>query len=299
MPNNLENWINKLSFGEGKPYKNLILIPVISNNGAGLEFLTLTRAIKDDLVQIREVTGNATVPEIIVINKGGGYVLIIDGDHLIGAKQNRVINKTIIIPPESETRIPVSCTEQGRWHFVSEKFSKSKYSAPSTIRSIFKQKMAAQQGVWNEVEKRMHSFSVHSPTSSLEEVYGKLDSSIEGYKKAISPVPSQVGFMIFINGGFSGLDILGDANLFSGVYNDLINGYIMDAMYKAKDKGEKTVSDLDKKKIIKDLLQIKTKAAKSIGVEKRRVIQGKKVAGEFITFQRKPVHLAVFPKSYY
>ena len=145
----------------------------------------------------------------------------------------------------------------------------------------------------------MHSFSVHSPTSSLEEVYGKLDSSIEGYKKAISPVPSQVGFMIFINGGFSGLDILGDANLFSGVYNDLINGYIMDAMYKAKDKGEKTVSDLDKKKIIKDLLQIKTKAAKSIGVEKRRVIQGKKVAGEFITFQRKPVHLAVFPKSYY
>lgn len=299
MQSNLKNWINKLFFSEEKTYKNLTYIPVITNNGSELKFLTLSRAIKDDLVQIREVAGNATVPQITVINKAEGYLLIIDGDHLIGAKQNRVVNKTIIIPPESETRIPVSCTEQGRWHFVSEKFSKSKYSAPSTIRSIFKQKMAAQQGVWEEVGKRMHSFSVHSPTSSLEEVYGKLDSSIEGHKKAISPVPSQVGFMIFINGGFSGLDILGDANLFSGVYNDLINGYIMDAIYKAKDKGEKTVSDLDKKKIIKDLLQIKTKAARSIGVEKRRVIQGKKVAGEFITFQRKPVHLAVFPKSYY
>jgi hypothetical protein len=296
MSSNLENWVSKLSFGEGKSYKNLSFIPVTSNNGSELEFLTLTRAIKDDLIQIREVAGNATVPEITVINKGGRYVLIIDGDHLIGAKQNRIVNKTIIIPPESETRIPVSCTEQGRWHFVSERFSKSKYGAPSTIRSILKQKMAAQKEVWEDVEKRMHSFSVNSSTSSLEEVYGEIDSSIEEYKKATSTIPSQVGYIVFINGVFSGLDILGEPNLFSELYSDLINGYIMDAMYKAKDKQEKTVSNKDKQKIIEYLLRIKTKAAKSIGVEKRSIIQGKKVAGEFITFQRKPVHLAVFPK---
>ncbi len=296
MSNNLENWVSKLSFGEEKSYKNLSFIPVTSKNGSELEFLTLTGAIKDDLIEVKELEGHAIVPEISVKNKGGGYVLIIDGDHLIGAKQNRVVNKTIIIPPESETKIPVSCTEQGRWRLVSEKFSKSKYGAPSTIRSIFKQKRAAQEEVWEEVEKRMYSFDVHSPTSSLEEVYGELDSSIEEYKKVISPVPSQVGFIVFINGEFSGLDILGDSNLFSQLYNDLINGYIIDAVYKANNKKEKTVPDIDKQKIIKDLLRIKTKAAKSIGVEKRRGIQGKKVAGEFITFERKPVHLAIFPK---
>jgi len=71
----------------------------------------------------------------------------------------------------------------------------------------------------------------------------------------------------------------------------------MDGMYRARDKKRNIFSEKTKKEIIEDFFQTKTKAAKSIGVEKRAVIQGKEVAGEFITFERKPVHLAVFPKS--
>jgi hypothetical protein len=260
MQNTLESWVTKLSFNSKINYKNLTFIPVVSNDGTELQLLTLNKAIEEKLVVIKEIGNGATVPEITVINKAKEYVLIIDGEHLIGAKQNRIVNKTIIVPPQSEIRIPVTCTEQGRWHLVSKKFSKSRYGAPSSIRKIFKYKESAQYEVWEEVERKKHSFRAHSPTSNLHEIYTQVDSSMEEYKKAIPPVSSQVGFMVFINGEFSGLDIVGDPKLFSVLFNDLISGYIMDAMDKSQNEKKGSVSEKDKEELIEEI--IKTKANK-------------------------------------
>ena len=41
-------------------------------------------------------------------------VLLLDGDEPVGAKQNRVLNLTILAPPMAEIRIPVVCIEQAR-----------------------------------------------------------------------------------------------------------------------------------------------------------------------------------------
>jgi hypothetical protein len=47
-------------------------------------------------------------------------VLIVDGEELVGAKQNRVVNLTILVPAQQTVVIPVTCVEQGRWHHVSQ-----------------------------------------------------------------------------------------------------------------------------------------------------------------------------------
>jgi hypothetical protein len=62
-----------------------------------------------------EVSRGGSVPELKVVNKSDRMLLILDGEGLVGAKQNRIVNTTILIAGNTTTVIPVSCVEQGRW----------------------------------------------------------------------------------------------------------------------------------------------------------------------------------------
>jgi hypothetical protein len=46
--------------------------------------------------------------------------LLIDGQELIGAKQNRILNTDVLVPAKSSLNLPVSCVEQGRWGYGRE-----------------------------------------------------------------------------------------------------------------------------------------------------------------------------------
>ena len=50
-------------------------------------------------------------------------VLLVDGEELIGAKQNRVLNLSILIPAKQRCVIPICCVEAGRWRAASREFS--------------------------------------------------------------------------------------------------------------------------------------------------------------------------------
>jgi hypothetical protein len=60
-----------------------------------------------------------------VFNPGDFQVLLIDGDVLPCAKQNRALNTSILFKELSEKRVPVSCTEQGRWSYASASYAES------------------------------------------------------------------------------------------------------------------------------------------------------------------------------
>jgi hypothetical protein len=49
--------------------------------------------------------------------------LIVEGEELLGAKQNRIVNATFLVAGKTEIVIPVSCVEQRRWRYDSESFA--------------------------------------------------------------------------------------------------------------------------------------------------------------------------------
>ena len=90
-------------------------MPLSGNPAAALDYLLIDEALEAKKVVVEEVSEGGSVPELRMTNFADKVVLVVDGTELVGAKQNRIVNASFLIPPESITRIPVSCVEQGRW----------------------------------------------------------------------------------------------------------------------------------------------------------------------------------------
>ena len=121
----ITNYLSKLEFGEMQVFKNMTVIPLLTSMNHGPEYICLGEALKQGVLTVTEVNEGGAVPELKVINRGGKAVLLLDGEELAGAKQNRVLNTTILVKEKSETIIPVSCTEQGRWDYATPAFAES------------------------------------------------------------------------------------------------------------------------------------------------------------------------------
>jgi hypothetical protein len=77
--------------------------------------LLLDEALAKNLARVTEVSESGSVPELAFENGSPEKILLVDGDELIGARQNRAVNITILVGAGKKLVIPVSCVEQGRW----------------------------------------------------------------------------------------------------------------------------------------------------------------------------------------
>ena len=119
----IKNYLEQLKVGRKQSYKNLALYPILSKYSSGLEYLLLDEALSENLMEIVELDSDGSVPELKVVNKSPKMILILDGEELVGAKQNRIVNTTILVQRNSTLVIPVSCVEHGRWSYDSPTFT--------------------------------------------------------------------------------------------------------------------------------------------------------------------------------
>src|SRR5262245_13608638 len=125
MDNAVKSRLQSVQFGQAQTYKNIVILPLIGPADGNFQYRTLGDALATSNLVITEVSDAGSAPELLVTNRGDTPILLVDGEELAGAKQNRVLNTSILIKAISETKIPVSCTEQGRWAYASKVFSES------------------------------------------------------------------------------------------------------------------------------------------------------------------------------
>jgi hypothetical protein len=97
MQETINEFIGGLKLGRKQSYRNLTVFAVLSDYHADFDYLTLEEALSGNLIDIVEKDEAGTVPELKVLNKSDRMVLILDGEELVGAKQNRIVNTTILI----------------------------------------------------------------------------------------------------------------------------------------------------------------------------------------------------------
>jgi hypothetical protein len=108
----IRDHFKSLELGNGTTYQNMTVYPVVAETDSATDHFSLDEALEKHLIEITEVSESGDVPNLKVKNRAEIAILILAGEELVGAKQNRIINATFLIGGGRSVTIPVSCVEQ-------------------------------------------------------------------------------------------------------------------------------------------------------------------------------------------
>ncbi len=239
--NILDDAFDGITLGAAQHFENLSVLPLIGRQGGEPRYDTLDHALGAGSLRVTETSDAGSVPEIRVLNHGARPVLIIDGDELVGAKQNRTVNLTILVPAQSDLVVPVTCVEAGRWHARSGQFASAQRTHFAEGRAAKSRQVtqslrtrgvaAADQGqVWSAIAAKAERLQARSSTEAMSDVFEAHAAGVDAYVRAITPTERQCGAVFVIDGRALGLDLFDSAHTFRAMLPRLVRGYAIDAI---------------------------------------------------------------------
>ena len=296
--------LSSLEFGEPQVFQSFTLFPILDGKCVGPEYLTLAEALKRQLLVVSEITETGSVPELKVMNSAEVAVLLLDGEELVGAKQNRVLNATILLKPKTETVINVSCTERGRWHYRSREFADSDVVMARNIRAQKNRSVAAnlkesrvyhsdQGKVWEQIDALSESAGVSSNTAAMRDVYVEKEKETQECLQAFMRIEGQVGFVFVVEGIVAGMDFVSRPDAYSDLHNKLVKSYIIDSVHK-EDAEPKPVSLDCVLRFVKKIGESAETNYPSVGYGTDVRFESQDVCGSALVHENTCVHAAFF-----
>jgi hypothetical protein len=295
-----------LKLGAPQVHRNLALFPLLAERDPAPGYLLLEEALERKLARVTEVSEGGSVPELAFENGSAEKILLVDGDELVGAKQNRVVNISILVGAGKKLRIPVSCVEQGRWSYRRSGQHHDFASANRTLFAKARAKKAAQvsqsmrssgrrtadQGaIWSDVSSKLASFGVESATQAMSDAYVGRGRDLEAYAAAFRAEPRQRGAVIAIDGRPVGLELFDAAAAFAKHFGKLVQSYAMDAIETANGK-HLCPSEEEVRRFIDSLKGAAAEEFAALGEGRDIRLSGERIAGGALSADGRVIHLA-------
>ena len=299
----LNEFMAGLHTGEPVEFNRLKIMPILVDEDRTLPFVDLEEALKKGFLVITEVSEGGSVPDLEVSNTSEADVIILDGEELIGAKQNRIVNTTIVVPATTSITIPVSCVQQRRWHYTSRNFESSNSVAYASLR-IKKHEHVThslkttasyytdQSAIWRDVEAKAERMATPSPSLAMSDMYEQSVDSADAELRAEMPhLEKQVGFLAFIDGNFAGGEVFGSAALCGRKLQKLLRSYYLDSLDRAIEFPAISVEQ-----IFAQVQSAKHEQFESVGKGTELRFEAANVQGSWKLVDDLIPHLLVFPK---
>lgn len=222
--------------GDPLEHRGIVVTPLFPRRDPVVHYLTLDEALPQG-VRITETSASGSVPELAVHNPLDHNVLLYDGEELVGAKQNRILNVAVLAGAKTRLTIPVSCVEQGRWRDVSTSFATAPHHSNPELRRRKAEALAAQplargvaQGeVWDSVRDKAARMSVQSPTQANADVFDRYQRHIRALEAAFPAQPGQCGSVLALADTLC-LDYVSRPDAFARLWPKVRTGYLLDAL---------------------------------------------------------------------
>jgi len=245
----------EVRIGPALRYKSVSVFPLFAEANGSVDYLLADEAIEAERLIVEEVSESGSVPDLLVENKGDTRVLFIEGEELVGAKQNRILNTSVLIAAKSKTMVPVSCVEQGRWGYKSKFFGSSGSHSPSKLRYALKSSVSRstkakgshcsdQSKVWNEVANLQAAHGVASATGAMSDAFDAHEDQLSEFREQLKCVDGASGMAVAIGDKIIGCDLFDKPSTCQKVWDRLLSGLVFDALEAKDAKKQADASDV-------------------------------------------------------
>ncbi len=293
----------RFELGKLQHHGPLLIFPLLAKTPPLHKYISLRQALDHGELSISELSQAGSVPDLKVVNKGKHQVLILAGEELRGAKQNRVLNTTVLIAPDSELVVPVSCTEAGRWAYQDSHFSESgNMMAPSikakmtrSVNTSFMRGRSArsdQTEVWDEIDKLQQNMQMPSPTAAMADVYNGSRHRLEDSLVRFPLLEGQCGIYVMLKGRFVGLDLVSSPEVWRHLHAKIVKSYGMDALRFREPGYPADIHPPDLGELLSDL---NFSVFPGIGLGEELRVEKPGITGSALVIDDEIIHLSLFP----
>jgi hypothetical protein len=276
---------------------NLRIYP-LTYSGSARTFMTLKTGLAKDLIIVRE-KNEGDVNTVVIKNKSNSTIFVMAGEIIKGAKQDRMIENDLLIPPNSDwIEVAVYCTEHGRWHGESKEFAAADISVSPSIRANAR-KEKSQSEVWAKVtENQLDILGGSSETQAFRDIYESKNFQDERYtyykklKDLPSQHPSMRGALVCVGDEILCVDLFGSHTILADLWPKLLESYIVEAM-RCSDDGSVSLSEA--KKFVDEFRKVDLEDEYTPGTGDLYEIGSYDGKGSALIYQGSLVHTDLFP----
>jgi hypothetical protein len=236
-------------------------------------------------------------------------ILLVEGEELKGAKQNRIVNASLLIAAKTETTIFVSCVEEMRWHAQSAQFSPGKKVMHASLRRDAQRGLhenlsrgdgqrCDQGAIWANIAEKSRRMQVDSPTMAMSDVFDRFGDRLSEYTDHFHLVEQQVGALFAIDGMVTGLECFKCSDTFERFFGKLINSYAMDAIESAdKTKDMPSIQSRKAKAFVESVKKAQGERHPVVSVGATISFESRIAAGTALADGEAVLHLSAFRKE--
>ncbi len=292
--------LDTFQLGEPVEHRGIVVAPLFPRRDPVAAYVTLDEALPRGL-RITETSDAGSVPELLVENPTGDNVLLYDGEELVGAKQNRILNVSVLVGAGAKLPIPVSCVEQGRWSRRSDSFVAAPHVSHAHLRRRKAESLAAQplarglaQGdVWDEVREKQSRMGVLSRTAANRDTFEAHASRLQALEQAFALAPGQCGAVLGIGDDLC-LDVVSRPDAFALLWPKLRAGYLLDAIERLDGRatsGERVAAFVD------EVGAVSTTRGPSAGLGEDLRLRSSHVVGSGLELDGEVIQLSAFTSA--
>ncbi|MCS7233986.1 MAG: hypothetical protein NZ900_07795 [Synergistetes bacterium] len=298
----LRDFWNNLEVREPMFLRNVVIYPLQApEEGFSREFLTL----EDGGFSISELDA-PNIDSVMFRSLSNTPFFILDGEELLGAQQDRVVNTSLWLEGAEAFEIPVSCIEQRRWG-GGKVFSPGTTLLTPSLRKVLcegvtrslsegKGYKSDQRSLWNSINKTLTTLKVSSKTFSFHDAYNNLKNEIESYIEEMKDLGEEISGFVIETPALIAVDLFGSRRILSRFLKKLLRSYLIEGFV---GKGRVNLSVKRIKSFIKSTLisGFKDYFTPSSVSKEIRFGESSELLGKVLIVEESILHLSLFKEK--